>query len=162
MEKKLQQYEKELAELQNEKCLLDKKINKMTQKIAKLDLIVNPPWWIQLDDEFAIFQGLIEHCERERESSTTSRPAFSESASITFTNGSCVRYSLEDEYGDGDQVSGYINDYRGYKKIHKSLTEVLIKLKIEASDLNVQKLVDLLERAAGSVWSFEMIFGEFR
>lgn len=161
MEKKLQQYEKILDDLQSEKSVLDKKINKTMEKIAKLNLIINPPWWTQLDDEFSIFQGLIEHCECNKESSTTSRPAFSESASIKFTNGSYVCYSLEDEYGDGDQVSAFIDGYRSYKKIHKSLTEVLVGLKIEASDSNIKKLVDLLERAADTPWSFDMFFGWF-
>lgn len=148
MDKKLQRYKKRLNDLESQKDLLDTQIDKTMKKIKDLDLIINPPWWTNLDDKFSIFQGLIKNCESDEEHNGDHRPVFSEYVLIQFINGSSVCYNLDDEYDDGSHITACIDGFDDYKNIRESLANVLVSLKIKASDRNVKKLLDLLEYAS--------------
>lgn len=184
MDKKLQIYKEKLEKKQNKKKskkeeinilkgeinVLKEEIEKIKSKIEKIDLIINPPWWTNLDGKFSIFQGLIEDIDGNEVHNDDNDdddfdddfddyiPRFSENTTIEFKNESSLVFFLEDKYGDGSQISAYINYSKNCKEIYNRLTRVLTELKIKVCKKNILLLLDLLETSAKSEYIFEEIF----
>lgn len=165
MSENFQEYNKQLAELQKEKNSLEKKLKKIKNKIKEIGLIVNPPWWTKLDDELKIFQGLIKDIKNDKKYDVEYGPRYLVKTTIYFTNKSSLSFELCDEYGDGDVVSVYIDDESNFKKMYKSLADLLSHLNIEKSKENMLLLLELLEKAAdvGSYFETELdeLYGLF-